>query len=63
MCWSAKAGISRSVFCACEKTGRLLIWEEPLTPDEDAWDTDFTPPTNTLNAEQKQRSKKSGAGS
>ena len=37
-----------------EKKGRLLTWEEPLTPDEDAWDTGFTPPANVLNAEQKE---------
>ncbi|HWF39132.1 MAG TPA: primosomal protein N' [Candidatus Acidoferrales bacterium] len=49
----AKASVSRSAVLRLEKTGRLLIWEEPLTPDEDAWDTDFTPPSNTLNAEQK----------
>ena len=28
-----------------EKSGRLLTWEEPLTADEDPWDTDFTPPS------------------
>jgi primosomal protein N' (replication factor Y) len=49
----AKACVSRSAVLRIEKNGRLLIWEEPLTPDEDAWDTDFTPPSNTLNAEQK----------
>jgi len=48
-----KAGVSRAVILRLGKGGRLLTWEEPLTPDEDAWDTDFTPPTNTLNAEQK----------
>ena len=36
-----------------EKSGQLLTWEEPLTPDEDPWDTDFVPPANVLNAEQK----------
>jgi primosomal protein N' (replication factor Y) (superfamily II helicase) len=49
----AKAGISRNRILRLAKNGRLLVWKEPLTPDEDAWDTDFTPPTNTLNAEQK----------
>jgi primosomal protein N' (replication factor Y) (superfamily II helicase) len=49
----AKAGVSRAAILRLEKNGRLLTWEEPLTPDEDAWDTDFTPPSNTLNAEQK----------
>ena len=50
---AAKAGVSRGAILRLQKTGRLLIWEEPLTPDEDPWDTDFTPPVNTLNAEQK----------
>ncbi|MGA8145328.1 MAG: primosomal protein N' [Candidatus Acidiferrales bacterium] len=49
----AKAGVSRSVILRLEKNGRLLAWEEPLTIEEDAWDTDFIPPANVLNAEQK----------
>src|SRR5580693_7828126 len=49
-----KAGVSRAVILRLEKQGRLLAWEEPLVADEDPWDTDFTPPTNDLNAEQKQ---------
>lgn len=49
-----KAKVTRAVVMRLEKTGRLLAWEEPLTPDEDAWETDFTPPANVLNAEQKQ---------
>src|SRR5580700_2664113 len=50
---AAKAGVSRAVILRLEKKGRLLSWEEPLTIEEDSWDTDFTPPTNVLNAEQK----------
>jgi primosomal protein N' (replication factor Y) (superfamily II helicase) len=50
---AAKADISRAVLLRLEKKGRLLGWEESLTIEEDAWDTDFTPPTNILNAEQK----------
>ena len=50
---AAKAAVSRAVILRLEKKGRLLAWEEPLTIEEDAWDTDFTPPTNVLNAEQK----------
>jgi primosomal protein N' (replication factor Y) len=48
-----KAGVSRAVILGLEKSGRLLTWEEPLTPDEDPWDTDFTAPANVLNGEQK----------
>jgi primosomal protein N' (replication factor Y) (superfamily II helicase) len=49
-----KADVSRAVIQRLEKRGRLLTWEEPLTPDEDPWDTDFTPPENVLNSEQNQ---------
>jgi primosomal protein N' (replication factor Y) (superfamily II helicase) len=50
---AAKAGVSRAVLLRLEKNGRLLAWEEPLTIEEDSWDTDFIPPANVLNAEQK----------
>ena len=49
-----KAQVSRAVILRLEKKSRLLTWEEPLTAEEDSWDTGFTPPTNTLNAEQNQ---------
>jgi primosomal protein N' (replication factor Y) len=48
-----KAQASRAVVQRLEKQGRVLTWEEPLTVEEDSWDTDFAPPTNILNAEQK----------
>jgi primosomal protein N' (replication factor Y) len=48
----AKAQVSRAVIQRLEKNGRLLTWEEPLTLDEDPWDTDFIPPANVLNSEQ-----------
>src|SRR3984957_2164077 len=49
-----KAEVSRAIILRLEKQGRVLTWEEPLVSDEDPWDTDFTPPTNDLNPEQKQ---------
>ena len=49
-----KAEVSRAVIQRLEKQGRVLTWEEPFTVEEDSWDTDFTPPANVLNAEQKQ---------
>ncbi len=59
-----KAGVSRSAVLRLEKKGWLLTWEEPITPDEDAWDTDFTPPANILERRNKKKpSAKSGAGS
>jgi primosomal protein N' (replication factor Y) (superfamily II helicase) len=48
-----KAQVSRAVIQRLEKQGRVLTWEEPLTVEEDSWDTDFAAPTNILNAEQK----------
>jgi primosomal protein N' (replication factor Y) (superfamily II helicase) len=48
-----KADASRTVVRRLEKAGMLITWEEPLTLGEDPWDTDFVPPANVLNAEQK----------
>ena len=48
-----QAGVSRTVLQRLEKSGRLQTWEEPIVAEEDPWDTDFTPPANVLNAEQK----------
>jgi primosomal protein N' (replication factor Y) (superfamily II helicase) len=48
-----KADASRTVVRRLEKAGMLITWEEPLTPGEDPWDTDFVAPANVLNAEQK----------
>lgn len=47
-----KTGVSRAAILRLAKKGMLTIWEEPLAIAEDAWDTDFTPPANVLNAEQ-----------
>ena len=49
-----KASVTALVIKRLENAGMLLTWEEPLNPGEDAWETDFTPPANVLNAEQKQ---------
>jgi primosomal protein N' (replication factor Y) len=49
-----KASVSRAGVARLEKKGLLCTWEEPLTAGEDPWDTDFTPPSNVLNAEQKE---------
>ena len=48
-----KASVTAFVVKRLENAGKLLTWEEPLIPGEDPWDTDFTPPANVLNAEQK----------
>lgn len=50
----AKANVSRAAVQRLEKSGALLTWDEPLTLGEDPWDTDFVPPSNVLNAEQKE---------
>jgi len=49
-----KAAVTPAVLRRLVNAGMLIIWEEPITAAEDPWDTDFTPPTNVLNAEQKQ---------
>jgi primosomal protein N' (replication factor Y) (superfamily II helicase) len=49
-----RAGVSRASIERLEKNGRLLSWEEPVAADEDPWETDFTPPANVLNPEQKE---------
>jgi primosomal protein N' (replication factor Y) (superfamily II helicase) len=48
-----QAGVSRAALQRLENAGRLRTWDEPITADEDPWDTDFTPPANVLNPEQK----------
>lgn len=48
-----KAPVTRNVVNRLERAGRLITWEEPRSVEEDAWDTDFTPPANVLNAGQK----------
>ena len=49
-----KAQVTRSAVKRLEKAGMLTVWEEPITAGEDPWDTDFAPPANVLNAEQKE---------
>jgi len=49
-----KANASRAVAKRLEKAGLLVTWEEPITPGEDPWDTDFVPSANVLNSEQKE---------
>jgi primosomal protein N' (replication factor Y) len=47
-----RAAVTPAVMRRLEKAELLLTWEEPITPGEDPWDTDFAPPTNVLNEEQ-----------
>jgi primosomal protein N' (replication factor Y) (superfamily II helicase) len=49
-----KANVSRAALERLRETGYLIAWDEPITPEEDPWETDFTPPANVLNAEQSQ---------
>ena len=49
-----KAAVTPLVIKRLETAGLLVTWEEPITPGEDPWDTDFVPPANVLNAEQKE---------
>src|SRR6202041_1067446 len=47
-----QAQVTRAIIARLEKSGMLQTWEEPLTAEEDPWDTDFTPPANVPNSEQ-----------
>jgi primosomal protein N' (replication factor Y) (superfamily II helicase) len=47
-----QAHVSRTLLERLERTGVVESWEEPVTPGEDPWDTDFQAPVNVLNAEQ-----------
>jgi primosomal protein N' (replication factor Y) len=47
------AGVSLKVLERLEKQGFLSTWEEPVASAEDSWDTDYVPPRNVLNAEQR----------
>ena len=49
---TAQAQVTSAAVARLEKRGHLLVWEEPLTSEEDPWETDFTPPANVLNPEQ-----------
>ncbi len=49
-----KAKATRAAVRRLEKAGQLDVWEETIAPGEDPWDTDFAPPANILNAEQKE---------
>jgi primosomal protein N' (replication factor Y) len=48
-----EAHVSKTVVQRLEKKGMLLSWEEAVTTEEDRWDTDFIPPSNVLNPEQR----------
>jgi primosomal protein N' (replication factor Y) len=47
-----KEKASRSVLARLEREGKLTSWEEPLSEQEDPWESGFTPPANVLNGEQ-----------
>src|SRR3984957_4588656 len=48
-----EARVSKTVVQRLEKKRLLLDWEEAVTTEEDRWDTDFIPPSNVLNLEQR----------
>ncbi|MFZ0638565.1 MAG: primosomal protein N' [Candidatus Acidiferrales bacterium] len=47
-----KEGVSRALLARLEKNGKVTLWEEPFTAEEDPWEANFVPPMNVLNAEQ-----------
>jgi primosomal protein N' (replication factor Y) len=48
-----RAKVTKRAVENLEAAGHLIIWEEPLIPDDDPWESDYVPPNNILNAEQK----------
>jgi primosomal protein N' (replication factor Y) len=46
------ACVTRGVIEKLAEQGRLILWDEPRVAEEDPWDTDYTAPSNILNAEQ-----------
>jgi primosomal protein N' (replication factor Y) len=48
-----RAPVTAGVAKRLVKQGRLLAWEEPLAEGEGSFESDFAPPVNVLNAEQK----------
>ncbi len=46
------AGVTRRIVESLAEQGIVTIWEEPRIAEEDPWDTDYTPPSNVLNADQ-----------
>ena len=49
-----KAQVSRAILLRLEKKGGCAVGKSLLTTEEDPWETDFTPPANVLNTEQKE---------
>ena len=47
-----RAKVTKRVVEKLEASGQLIIWEEPLIPEDDPWDSDYVPPNNILNVEQ-----------
>jgi len=46
------AGVSRPVVERLIKRGALVAWEEPVVPEDELFEPDWTPPANVLNTEQ-----------
>jgi primosomal protein N' (replication factor Y) (superfamily II helicase) len=47
-----RAEVTKRAIEKLEAAGHLIIWEEPLIPDDDPWESDYVPPNNILNPEQ-----------
>src|ERR1700690_53242 len=48
-----RAKVTKRAVENLESAGHVVIWEEPLSPEDDPWESDYGPPNNILNAEQK----------
>ena len=47
-----KDGISCALLAHLQNAGKVTLWDEPFTAEEDPWEANFVPPSNVLNAEQ-----------
>jgi len=47
-----KEGVSRALLKRLEKNGKVTLWDEPFTAEEDPWEANFIPPANVLNIDQ-----------
>lgn len=49
----SKEGVTRALLARLQENGKVTLWEEPFTAEEDRWETNFVPPANVLNPEQR----------
>jgi primosomal protein N' (replication factor Y) len=46
------SGVSRAAIERMARRGKVVTWEEPVVPEEELFEPDWSPPANVLNTEQ-----------